>query len=192
MSPTDLTVREYDATDRPFLAWAVRGSSRVGRPAPSLSGDDRWTRWVADTADELHRHSRDPDWVILLAEWRGSRVGLVAGRRVRDAEGATPRPAARGPVGTLVELYVDSWYWGMGIGRALLEATELTLQGLGCQWLAPLPLPAGPGSESARAEFGLDERWERAGHPLPRGPFADGGADAGPRIPTAAAMIGGG
>jgi GNAT superfamily N-acetyltransferase len=166
MANADLTIREYRPADRPFLAWAVRGSSRTDRPVPTLAGEDRWSRWVAEAADELHAHRRDPDWVILMAEWRGSWCGLVAGRRVPVSERIDGAPAGRGVAGAFVELYVDPWFRGMGVGHALVEATELCLRGLGCAWLAPLRLPGGPAAESTRREFGFDARWEHAGRSL--------------------------
>jgi ribosomal protein S18 acetylase RimI-like enzyme len=67
-----------------------------------------------------------PDIIVLVAE----RTGEVAGYTFAGVEGVDYM-SLRGPAGVLHDIVVDPEHRGLGIGRALLEATLVALEALG-------------------------------------------------------------
>jgi hypothetical protein len=118
--PRDLRVRQFEPSDREFLAWAVRHRSRRGA-SPFESDDAAEARERADVRT-LEERASDPASILLIAEWRGERVGFAT-------EGPSQRwngpDRAGDPAVDSRDVYVDSWYEGLGIETALREAVHL-------------------------------------------------------------------
>lgn len=121
MTPShELVVRPLEPNDHLFLAWTIRRRARADRQLPPMAVDDSIDALAERTTAMLERNARSGGWLVLVAEWRGERVGY----------------ALRGPSsnGGLSDRYVDPWFAGLGIERALQEAVDL---GWAVRGLAP-------------------------------------------------------
>ena len=145
----ELVVRPLEPNDHLFLAWTIRRRARADRQLPPMAVDDSVDALAERTTSMLERNARSDAWLVLVAEWRGERVGY----------------ALRGPSsnGGLTDRYVDPWFAGLGIERALQEAVDLG-------W-------------AVRGISGAPRRTSES-HPGPTGPTAAGRSAPQPQLPV--------
>ena len=126
MTPVpDLAVREYRPEDRSFLGWTLRSSARRALQYDALRTDLDLDERVEEAARTIETRSRDRQWVVLVASWRGERCGLLiappSGTLRSDELGVPGLPAIRSGA----RVYVDPWYSEVGVVPALDEAADL-------------------------------------------------------------------
>jgi hypothetical protein len=135
--PPDLSVREYDPADRPFLGWTLRTSARRALQYDPLRAAEELDRSVERATGLIEARRRERGWIVLIALWRGERCGLLVappnGTLGPDEVGVPGLPAARSGA----RIYVDPWFSEEGVGPALDEAADLARRAAGAGRGAP-------------------------------------------------------
>lgn len=101
-------------------AWRAAYQEHISREhLASLTVERRTAQW-----DEILAVAPGAGTAVLVAEAEGRVVGFASTCRSRDAD-------ADVLVGELAALYLSPDFWGRGVGRALLRASERGLEGAG-------------------------------------------------------------